>query len=189
MTCKECRETQTACGCAGSHSFEPLLFLKLESSRSCMFCASTLFSLIQRDAERAKPPFGGSFGLARPQIAWNSWPRRRSSTLCTWPRRSRESPLSWLWLSIWDPSSGVGEFATHFETYFGGDWDVHWGYDLDFDPWPAEYSNPGLLRYHGLPPMRRTHLWLRLSSTITLLSSCLRAKCRCRTLRLQWFCS
>ena len=20
--------------------------------------------------------------------------------------------------------------------YFSGDWDVHWGYDLDFDPWP-----------------------------------------------------
>ena len=19
--------------------------------------------------------------------------------------------------------------------YFSGDWDVHWGYDLDFDPW------------------------------------------------------
>ena len=25
--------------------------------------------------------------------------------------------------------------------YFGGDWDVHWGYDLDFDPWP--YVNLG----------------------------------------------
>ena len=31
---------------------------------------------------------------------------------------------------------GVGEFTTHFRTYFSGDWDVHWGYDLDFDPWP-----------------------------------------------------
>ena len=20
--------------------------------------------------------------------------------------------------------------------YFSGDWDVHWGYDLEFDPWP-----------------------------------------------------
>ena len=30
----------------------------------------------------------------------------------------------------------VGEFTTHFRTYFSGDWDVHWGYDLDFDPWP-----------------------------------------------------
>ena len=20
--------------------------------------------------------------------------------------------------------------------FFGGDWDVHWGYDLGFDPWP-----------------------------------------------------
>ena len=26
----------------------------------------------------------------------------------------------------------VGEFTTHFRTYFSGDWDVHWGYDLDF---------------------------------------------------------
>ena len=27
----------------------------------------------------------------------------------------------------------VGEFATHFRTF---SWDVHWGYDLAFDPWP-----------------------------------------------------
>ena len=26
--------------------------------------------------------------------------------------------------------------TTHFRTYFGGDWDGHWGYDLAFDPWP-----------------------------------------------------
>ena len=31
---------------------------------------------------------------------------------------------------------GVGKFTTHFRTYFSGDWDVHRGYDLDFDPWP-----------------------------------------------------
>ena len=31
----------------------------------------------------------------------------------------------------------VGEFTTHFRTYYSGDWDVHWGeYELDFDPWP-----------------------------------------------------
>ena len=24
-----------------------------------------------------------------------------------------------------------------------GDWDVHWGYDLDFDPWP--HMNAGVL--------------------------------------------
>ena len=29
-----------------------------------------------------------------------------------------------------------GGCTTHFRTYFSGDWDVHWGYDLDFDPWP-----------------------------------------------------
>ena len=32
---------------------------------------------------------------------------------------------------------GVGEFTTHFRTYFSGDWDVHWKYDLDFDSWPS----------------------------------------------------
>ena len=32
---------------------------------------------------------------------------------------------------------GVGELTTHFRTYFSGDWDVHSGYDLDFDPWPC----------------------------------------------------
>ena len=29
-----------------------------------------------------------------------------------------------------------GRCTTHFRTYFSGDWDVLWGYDLDFDPWP-----------------------------------------------------
>ena len=33
--------------------------------------------------------------------------------------------------TVWDPTLGVGEFTTHFRTYFSGDWDVHWGYDLD----------------------------------------------------------
>ena len=33
----------------------------------------------------------------------------------------------------------VGEFTTHFRTYFSGDWDVHRGYDLDFDSWPYIY--------------------------------------------------
>ena len=30
---------------------------------------------------------------------------------------------------------GVGEFTTHVSRDFSGDWDVHWGYDLDFNPW------------------------------------------------------
>ena len=39
--------------------------------------------------------------------------------------------LMWLWLSKPMGSHfGVGEFATHFRTYFSGDWDVHWGYGL-----------------------------------------------------------
>ena len=34
---------------------------------------------------------------------------------------------------------GVG--APPISVYFSGDWDVHWGYDLDFDPWPTGNTN------------------------------------------------
>ena len=30
-----------------------------------------------------------------------------------------------------------GRCTTQFRTYFSGDWAVHWGYDLGFDPWPC----------------------------------------------------
>ena len=47
------------------------------------------------------------------------------------------APRIWLWLSKPMGSHfGVGEFTTHFRTYFSGIWEVHWGYDLAFDPWP-----------------------------------------------------
>ena len=51
----------------------------------------------------------------------------------------------WLWVKIKPPGYGCGSkpmvpfwdrCTTHFRTYFIGDWDVHWGYDSDFDPWP-----------------------------------------------------
>ena len=29
-----------------------------------------------------------------------------------------------------------GRCTIHFMLVVGFDWDVHWGYDLDFDPWP-----------------------------------------------------
>ena len=32
--------------------------------------------------------------------------------------------------------SHFGVRAPPILVYFSGDWDVHWGYDLDFDPWP-----------------------------------------------------
>ena len=41
---------------------------------------------------------------------------------------------------------GIGEFATHFRTYFSEDGDVHWGYDLGFDPW---HGKSGLGTGHG----------------------------------------
>ena len=37
---------------------------------------------------------------------------------------------------FWDPVF-VGEFTTHFSRDFSGDWDVHWGYGLNLDPWPS----------------------------------------------------
>ena len=51
-------------------------------------------------------------------------------------------PPNWLWVKTNGiPFWLVGEFTTHFRTYFSG-WiesDVHWGYGiLDFDPWPPE---------------------------------------------------
>ena len=35
---------------------------------------------------------------------------------------------------------GVGEFTTHFRTYFSGDWDVHWGYGLLIH---SQFERPG----------------------------------------------
>ena len=40
---------------------------------------------------------------------------------------------------LWGKTNGtiLGVFgAPPILVYFSGDWDVHWGYDLDFDPWP-----------------------------------------------------
>ena len=39
-----------------------------------------------------------------------------------------------------------GRCTTHFRTYFSGDWNVHWGYDLDFEPWPNEYESPRIAK-------------------------------------------
>ena len=38
---------------------------------------------------------------------------------------------------------GVGEFTPDFRTYFNGDWDVRWGYDLDFYPWLFSFLGLG----------------------------------------------
>ena len=59
-------------------------------------------------------------------------------------------PLSFhfTWLQNQWHHFGVGEFTTHFRTYFSG-WiesDVHWGYDLAFDPWPHVFRRPCLER-------------------------------------------
>ena len=56
-----------------------------------------------------------------------------------------EGPGGWVWRvgglhsamgqNEWDPIL-VGRCTTHFRLYFSGDWDVHGGNDLTFDPWP-----------------------------------------------------
>ena len=51
---------------------------------------------------------------------------------------------------------GVG--APPILVYFSGDWDVRWGYDLDFDPWP-----------YLCPLLTLVHVWI---------SKC--ARCRSR---------
>ena len=40
----------------------------------------------------------------------------------------------WLWVKTNGTILGVG--APPVLVYFGGDWDVHSGYDLNFHPWP-----------------------------------------------------
>ena len=42
---------------------------------------------------------------------------------------SEVSVAMWLWVK----TNGIpfwGRCATHFRTYFSGDWDVHWGYGV-----------------------------------------------------------
>ena len=57
-------------------------------------------------------------GLERPKVG----PRLRGPKLVV-------PYLTWLWAkTVLGFHFGVGEFTTHFRTYFSGDWDVHWGY-------------------------------------------------------------
>ena len=52
------------------------------------------------------------------------------------PCSSLGCALQLIWLLVKTNGTIWGRCTTHFRTYFSGDWDVHWGYDLDFDPWP-----------------------------------------------------
>ena len=80
--------------------------------------------------------------------SWRSAPREA---------RGEEFKSVWRrWRSLWDRRAGVGVESGRLFTWLwvktngtnfwvgappivvdsSGDWDVHWGYDLDFDPWP-----------------------------------------------------
>ena len=52
--------------------------------------------------------------------------------------------LIWLWVKTNGTILGVG--APPILVYLSGDWDVHWGYDLGFDPWPYMDTAPIGLR-------------------------------------------
>ena len=39
--------------------------------------------------------------------------------------------------------------CTPILVYFGGDWDVHWGHDLDFDSWPFGLDDSRLDKWRG----------------------------------------
>ena len=55
-----------------------------------------------------------------------------------WGRPIGGRPI-WLWVNT--NGTILGWVTTHFSTYFSGDWDVHWGYDLDCDPGPYMARN------------------------------------------------
>ena len=57
-----------------------------------------------------------------------------------WLRHLEPHPTPKIWQRRSKPmGSHVWGFrcTTYFRTYFSGDWDVHWGYELDFCPWPS----------------------------------------------------
>ena len=61
------------------------------------------------------------------------WQHGISCTRCS--RRSCEEVTQMaVGQSQWDPI--LGQVHHLFRADFSGDWDVHWWYDLDFDPWP-----------------------------------------------------
>ena len=74
-------------------------------------------------APKPPPPHSAGRGCARGE-GGRLWGGRR------WTGRKCCALAMRLWLSkpFWlIPFWLVGEFTTHFGTYFGGDWDVHWG--------------------------------------------------------------
>ena len=53
----------------------------------------------------------------------------------------------------------LGRCTTHFRTYFSGNWDVHGGYDLAFDPWWTQSLSPAR-RFPGKDCSQMAAHWL-----------------------------
>ena len=94
------------------------------------------FAALERKSATSKKESFTTGSIVVPQAAkrprCNGWLSFWKSPRVTTPNGCGSKPMG--------SHFGVGEFTTHLRTYFSGDWDVHWGYDLDFDPWPNHYK-------------------------------------------------
>ena len=83
------------------------------------------------DARPTSPPVA----LARFRLAPRSCPRGKKKHVLM--PRAKKNSFTWLWFKTNEIPFWC-RCTTQFRTYFSGDWDVHWGYDLGFDPWPLK---------------------------------------------------
>ena len=90
----------------------------------------------------------------------------------------------WLWVKNSSPKRNTGRWTQALKpavlwwigalpslVYFSGDWDVHWGYDLGFDPWPNQNAKKNWLpATRGFVPSvpRGVHLASRCGSCASL---------------------
>ena len=86
-----------------------------------MFHEETPGARFQQDMEGEEAvQISEGLGSSRRELGLGSSPELCMDICVHWPESL------WLWLSKPMGSHfGVGEFTTHFRTYFSGDWDVH----------------------------------------------------------------
>ena len=88
------------------------------------------FALSNREQSRMKKM------LYDAQVLANKLPEARGRPNALDIARSCKHMELWVKTVLGSHFGVFGEFTAHFRTYFSGGWDVHWGYDLDLDPWP-----------------------------------------------------
>ena len=93
----------------------------------------------------------GCFNLQK--RLWVKWDPRETNGQCNLSMTEKTKTHKWLWVKI--PFWLAGESTTQFITYFSGDWDGHWGYDLDFAPWPNQCPSPTNMEPDARTPERQ----------------------------------